>query len=445
MKAETIKKNDQRTIFGWCMYDWANSAFILTVVTAVLPVYFADVVVPKEGFQIGETVYSATSLWGFVISSSALFVFLCAPVLGAIADYSLAKKKFLMAFCYTGSLFTVLLFFCGTGDVWQTMIFLALAQIGFVGGNIFYDALLPHIASRDKMDWVSGKGYAFGYVGSDIQFLIGLAVIMGHETLGLSQGEAVRYVLVFSGLWWAGFSVFTWVLVKEPGADQTEGSSPMARRSLYTVVATGLRRTMATTRSVGKLKHLILFLIAFMLYNEGIQTVIVMATIYGKEELKLSTTVLMVTLFIIQLVATLGALGFSRLAGRIGTKRTIMINLFLWSCVVVYAFYMTSSTEYMILGIVVGVILGASQALSRSYYGSMVPESASAEFYGFYSVFTKFSAIWGPFAFAVIRQVTGTARLSILSLIVFFIAGLVLLSFVDEKKAREAKEIQFDH
>jgi UMF1 family MFS transporter len=418
------------------MYDWANSAFILTVVTAVLPVYFADVVVPKDGFLVGKTLFSATSLWGFVISSSALFVFLCAPVLGAIADYSFAKKKFLMFFCYTGSLFTVLLFFCGTGDVWQTMIFLAIAQIGFVGGNIFYDAMLPHIVTPDKMDWVSGKGYAFGYIGSDIQFLICLGLIMGHDALGLTQGEAVRMSLTFSGLWWAGFSVFTWLYVKEPSLPESDNGS-ISPQSVIPYIRVGLRRTIATTKQIRKLKHLILFLIAFMLYNEGIQTVIVMATIYGKEELKLPTSVLMITLFIIQLVATLGALGFSKLAGVIGTKRTIMANLVLWSGVVIYAFYMNTSTEYMVLGIVVGIILGASQALSRSYYGSMVPENSSAEFYGFYSVFTKFSAIWGPFVFGVIRQVTGTARLSILALIVFFIAGLVLLSFVDEEKARK--------
>ena len=429
-------KNDKKTIFGWCMYDWANSAFILTVVTAVLPVYFADVVVPKEGFMIGGTVYSATSLWGFVISSAALFVFLCAPVLGAIADFSSSKKKFLMAFCYTGSLFTVLLYFCGTGDVWMTMIILAVAQIGFVGGNVFYDSLLTKIASPDKMDRVSGKGYAYGYIGSDIQFLLSLGLIMGHDSLGLSQSEAVRIVLAFSGIWWAGFSVFTWVFVHEERTQTVLPEKFMDKPLLIGYVLTGLQRTLDTTRKVRNLKHLVLFLLAFMLYNEGIQTVIVMATIYGKEELKLTTSVLMVTLFIIQLVATGGALGFSRLAERIGTKKTIMVNLVLWSCVVIYAFYMTTSAEYMILGIVVGIILGASQALSRSYYGAMIPEGASAEFYGFYSVFTKFSAIWGPLAFAIIRQVTGSARQSILSLIVFFIAGMALLFFVNEEKAR---------
>jgi len=177
-----------------------------------------------------------------------------------------------------------------------------------------------------------------------------------------------------------------------------------------------------------------------MLYNDGIQTVINMATIYGKEELKLTTTHLMLTLLAIQIIAIFGALIFSYVAGFIGSKKAVMLTLVLWSGVVVFAYFIKSATEYFALGVAVGIVLGGSQALSRSLYGSMIPEEASAEFYSFYSVFSKFSAIWGPMAFAIIRQVTGSSRLSIVSLIFFFIAGLILLSFVDEKKARKAKE-----
>ncbi|MCB0834112.1 MAG: MFS transporter, partial [Bacteroidetes bacterium] len=413
--------------------------YILTVVTAVLPVYFADVVVPKEGFRIGDSVYSATSLWGFSISASALFVFLCAPVLGAIADFSASKKKFLLGFCYTGSLFCTLLFFCGSGDVWMTVLFLGVSQIGFVGANIFYDAFLPHISTEDKLDWVSGKGYAYGYVGSHIQFLICLLLILGHETLGISSVQAVKAALVFSGLWWAGFSLFTWkYLLEAPSTERLPDS--MSRMPVWAaLMVTGFQRTLVTLKKIRSFKHLMIFLLAFMLYNEGIQTVINMATIYGKEELGLPTSTLMITLFVIQLVAMLGALLFSKLAHTIGTRRALMTTLVGWSAVVIYAFFMTTSTEYMILGLIVGVVLGGSQSLSRSYYAAMIPVDASAEFYGFYSVFTKFSAIWGPFAFAVIRQVTGSARLSIISLIVFFIAGILLLSIVNEQKAKEAR------
>ncbi|MCZ6681293.1 MAG: MFS transporter, partial [Candidatus Poribacteria bacterium] len=188
-----------------------------------------------------------------------------------------------------------------------------------------------------------------------------------------------------------------------------------------------------------RFKHLLLFLVAYMIYNDCIQTVINMATIYGTEELGLSATVLMVTLLIIQIIAAAGALLFSKLASRIGTKHAVMLSLCLWSGVVTYAYFLHTATEYFILGIVVGIVLGGSQALSRSLYGSMVPENASAGFYGFYSVFSKFSAIWGPLAFAVIRQVTGTSRKAIISLMIFFVVGLILLYFVDEEKARSAK------
>lgn len=433
---------NKKTIFGWCMYDWANSAFTLTVITAVLPLYFADVIVGPGGFTIGGNVYSATALWGFMISSAALFVFLCAPVMGAIADFSSSKKKFMMTFCYTGSLFTVLLFFCQTGDVWMTMVFFVIAQIGFVGGNIFYDAFLPQIVPPEKMDWVSGKGYAYGYIGSDIQFALSLGLILMHDSFGLTSGEAVRWALAFSGLWWGGFSIFTWMYVHEAAAAETIPSKYASRPKIIAYIQIGFARTAATSKKIAQFKHLVLFLVGFMLYNEGIQTVIAMATIYGKEELQLPSDVLMITLFVIQLVAMGGALAFSKLAEKIGTKKAIIMTLAVWSGVVVYAYFMTTALEYMILGVVVGIVLGGSQSLSRSFYGAMIPAKASAEFYGFYSVFTKFSAIWGPFVFALIRQISGTARLSILSLIVFFFAGMIILYFVNEKKALEAKQIE---
>jgi UMF1 family MFS transporter len=427
-----------RAVFGWCMYDWANSAYILTAITAVLPVYFSGVVVPADGLRIGGQHYSATSLWGFAISAAAALVFLSAPVLGAIADFSAAKKKFLMVFCYTGSLAATSLYFCGSGDVGMTMTLVVVSQIGFVGANIFYDAFLPHLVPPSQMDWVSGKGYAYGYIGGDIQFLLSLLLMTQHEWFGLTQTDAVRIVLAFSGLWWAGFSVFTWVHLRDVTAPSVLPERYRAWPRALALAHIGLRRTLDTTRRVSQLRHLAVFLVGFMLYNEGIQTVIVMATIYGKEELDLPIEVLMITLFVIQLVAMGGALGFGKLAERIGARRAIMISLVVWSAIVVYAYFMTSALEYTILGVLVGIVLGGSQSLSRSFYGSMIPAGASAEFYGFYSVFTKFSAIGGPLLFGVIRHLSGSSRMSIASLIVFFAAGLFLLSLVDERKARAA-------
>jgi UMF1 family MFS transporter len=439
MEKMAYRKNDRGIIFGWCMYDWANSAFATTVIAALLPAYFAGEVVGPEGVMIGGTLYSATTLWGFVVGLAALIIFLVAPILGAISDFSAAKKRFLLTFAYGGSLFTIMLYFCSHGDVFKTLIIFLFAQIGFIAGNVFYDAFLPQIASEDKIDWVSGKGFSFGYLGGGIQFAIALGLVAGHETLGISQSQAARIGLALTGFWWAGFTLFTVKHLREAPRSEAYPESFHDRPLLVSYVVVGFSNLFKTARQVGRFRHLLLFLIAFMLYNDGIQTVINMATIYGKEELKLTTTHLMLTLLTIQIVAILGALAFSKLAGWIGAKRAVMVTLFLWSCVVVYAYFIHTATEYFVLGIVVGIVLGGSQALSRSLYGSMIPEEASAEFYGFYSVFSKFSAIWGPMVFAVIRQLAGSSRLSIISLIVFFITGLILLYFVDEEKAREAK------
>ncbi|HEX3036226.1 MAG TPA: MFS transporter [Thermodesulfobacteriota bacterium] len=433
-------KNNPKTIFSWCMYDWANSAYVTTVAVALLPVYFSSVVVGSDGVTIGGTNYSATALWGFIVGAAAFISFLLAPVLGAVADFTNAKKRFLLFFAYTGSLFTLLLYFSKAGDVWSTMIFFFIAQVCFIAANVFYDAFLPQIATDNKMDMVSGKGFSYGYVGGGLQLALAFGLVAVHDKFGISQTQAVRIGILGAGLWWAGFTLFTAKNLREPYHKSTLTES--YRKSRFTpaaYAAVGVSRLIQTAKRVRMFRHLVLFLFSYMLYNDGIQTVINMATIYGKDELRLSTTVLLITLLIIQGVASLGAILFSRLAELTGTKKAVMVTLLLWSSIVVYAYFITTTTQFFAIGIMVGIVLGGSQALSRSFYGSMIPEEASAEFYGFYTVFSKFSAIWGPFVFAIIRQTTGTARNSILSIIIFFIVGLVLLYFVDEGKAREAK------
>jgi UMF1 family MFS transporter len=434
-----MMSNNQKQIFGWLMYDWANSAYITTVVVAVLPAYFASVIVPKGGVTFAGTVYSATVIWGFLISLSAFIVFLIAPVMGAVSDFSASKKKFLMAFCLSGSLAASLLFFCQAGDLVQTIILFLIAQIGFVSANIFNDAFLPSSASEDNIDWISGKGFAYGYVGGGLQFALSLGLIAGHQALGISAELAARLAILMAGLWWGGFSIITFLYLKEAPTTET---LPVEYRQLPVGLAylkVGIIRTVITLRKLQAFKHLLYFLIAYMIYNNGIQTVITMATIYGAEELKFSTNVLMITLLVIQFVSVVGALAFSKLAEKISAKKALMVSLLGWSFVVIYAYFMQTPTEYFILGGIVGLVQGGSQSLSRSFYGSIIPVHAAAEFYGFYSVFNKGSAIIGPLAFALIRQFTGTARASILSLIVFFILGLVILAYVDVEQAKAAK------
>ena len=432
-------KNDKKTIFGWCMYDWANSAYITTAAVGLLPNYFAQAVVGDAGVNIFGVNLSATALWGYMLGTAAFLVFLFAPVLGAVADFSGAKKRFLMGFAYMGSLFATMLYFCGSGDVGLTIVLFIGTQVCFVGANVFYDAFLPQIASEDKLDAVSARGYAFGYVGGSIQFGISLALVAMHETVGISITMAARIGMAMTGIWWAGWTLLTLKYLKE---EKTSYQLPEAYRNRpkgLAYLTLGIGRTISTAKRVGRFKHLTLFLVAYMIYNDGIHTVTSMATIYGTEELGLSTTALMVTLLLVQVVAIGGALVFSQLANRIGAKRSVMFALVLWSGVVTYGYFIHTATEFFILGMIVGIVLGGTQALSRSFYGAMIPEQASAEFYGFYSVFSKFSSIWGPVTFSFIEQITGSARLAIISLMIFFIVGLILLACVDEEKAKVGK------
>jgi UMF1 family MFS transporter len=431
-------KNDKKTIFGWCMYDWANSAYITTAAVALLPNYFAQAVVGEAGVDIFGINMSATALWGFMLGGAAFLVFLFAPVLGAIADFSSGKRRFLAGFAYMGSLFATMLYFCKSGDVGLTIALFMGTQVCFVAGNVFYDAFLPQIASEDKLDSVSAKGYAFGYVGGSLQFAIALGLVAMQKTPE-DQAMAARIGMAMTGIWWAGWTLLTMKYLKEVKVPYELPEAYRNRPKALAYLALGISRTVATAKRVGRFKHLTLFLVAYMIYNDGIHTVTSMATIYGTEELRLSTTALMVTLLLVQVVAIGGALVFSRIANRIGAKRAVMCALVLWSGVVTYGYFIHTATEFFVLGIIVGVVLGGTQALSRSFYGAMIPEQASAEFYGFYSVFSKFSSIWGPVTFGFIKQITGSARLAIISLMIFFIVGLILLGFVDEEKAKADK------
>ena len=432
------RKDDPKIIFGWCMYDWANSAYI-TIAVGLLPVYFATAIVGPGGLTLRGVHYASDTLWALLVGTSDLVAFVCAPVLGAIADFSAAKKRFLLFFAYLGSLATTLLYLAHTGDVYRTMLFFLIAQISFTNANVVYDAFLPQIASKEKMDWVSGKGYSYGYVGGGLQFALAPLLVGGHKTLGIPQELAARIGIASAGLWWGGFPLYTALYVREAPSRETLPERYRSWLRPLGFVAVGVTRTLRTTLRVRRFRHLVLFLLAFMLYNDGIQTVINLATTYGTVELKLPVWVLMGTLLMIQVVATFGALAFSRLAERIGTKPAIMVSLGLWTGIVGYAYFIHTALEFFILGMIVGVVLGGSQALSRSFYGSMVPEAASAEFFGFYTVFTKFSSVFGPLLFAVIKQMAGSSRLAILSLVVFFVAGLALLALVNESKARQAR------
>jgi len=417
-----------RERFGWCLYDWANSAFATTILASILPVYFSEVIVPEGGAEVAflgiRSTLSATSLWGYASGLSALFILMSAPFLGGIADATGRKKHFLMGFCYGGALMTVLLFLSGPGKVFYVLILFSLGHYCFVAANVFYDAFLPFLSTGKEMDRLSGQGFALGYLGGAVLLGLSLLLIEFSGLWGLPQETAVRISLASAGFWWAGFGTVSFFLFREklPLRETPE--------SLLVGAAKGLSRTLRTTRMLTHHRNVWLFLLAYMIYNDGVQTVIKMASIYGKDELDFSTGHLLGTLLLVQFVAIPGALMMSNLAGRFGAKRIVLGALLLWLAITLYAYQMSSEWEFWILGLAVGMVLGGTQALSRSLYASLIPREQSAQFFGYFSVFAKFSAIWGPIFFAFIRQLTGTARLSILSLSLFFMAGGILLIFV---------------
>jgi UMF1 family MFS transporter len=418
------------------MYDWANSAYAVTILAALFGPYLSRVVVPVGGVDIplfGMRSVSATSLFGYSLGFSALVVFVTAPFLGAIADRTSSKKAFLTFFVSIGSLATTAMFFVGPGDVGLAMALFILSNLCFIGGNVFYDAFLPIIASNEEMDDVSGRGYAYGYAGGGLMFLLALIVVQFHDVFGIADVTlAMRIALAGAGLWWGGFAIITLKFLSEP---RMEG-----RVLIGELLRDATRRVTGIFRELKYSKHLALFLIAFMIYNDGIQTVISMGTMYGSDELGFDTMTMLGCLLMIQAVGILGSRFFAGLARRIGAKGSLVTTLAIWIGVTVFGFFMTNPVEFWVLGGLIGLVLGGSQALSRSIYGKMIPVEATAEFYGFFSIFEKFSAIGGPVLFALIRQITGSSRYSILALVFFFIAGMILLLLLDVRKALEDKK-----
>lgn len=422
------------------MYDWANSAYITTF-AAIVAAFFTAVIVPEDGY-FG---YSGQTLWSAVISIGAIVLFLAMPVLGAIADYTSAKKVFLRFFAWFGALTTMAIPFVPSGSVVIFLVVVILTQIGFVAANVFYDGFLPDISTDETIDRISSRGYSYGYLGGGIYVLLALVLILlsgdGGVT-GLSEETASRIAIGGAGIWWLLFATFS--LRRLPDETVSDDVPPeLAGRPTWLALArVGFNRTIDTARKLLGFKQLLLFVLAYLFYNDAVQTVIAVTGAYAEETLDLGTTEIIVAFLITQFVAFFGALGFGMLAGRIGTKGAIMASLVIWGVVAGAAYFLPEGQALPLYGlaVVVGFVLGGVQALSRSLYGTMIPKEASAEFYGFYSVFSKFSAIWGPLVFAVVSNATGSGRPAILSIAAFFVVGFVLLALVDVDEARASRE-----
>jgi MFS transporter, UMF1 family len=419
------EKQRKRAITAWTMYDWANSAFATTIMAAVLPVYYASV----AGKDLPGNL--ATVYWGYTTSVSLLVAAILGPILGALADFSGAKKRFLAVFMALGVAGTALLYFVQSGDWLMASLFFVLGEFGFAGSLVFYDSLLPHIARPDEVDMVSSRGYAIGYLGGGILLAVNLAMIQ----LAPSETRAMmtRLSFVTVAVWWFVFTIPLLRLVPEPPRRIAAGE---AGRSPILV---SFARLGHTFREITQFRDLFIFLVAFWFYNDGIGTIIKMATIYGAE-IGIGQTTLIGTLLLVQFIGIPFAFLFGWLARKIGAKRSIYISLLVYTGIAIAGYFLQKEWQFWALGIAVATVQGGSQALSRSLFSRLVPRSKSAEFFGFFSVSEKFAGIVGPFVFAVVGQLVGSSRLSIISLVIFFIIGALLLSRVNEAEGVRVAE-----
>jgi MFS transporter, UMF1 family len=425
---------------AWAMYDWGNSAVMTTVIAAVFPIYYHQVA--AAGLPEGV----ALSRFGWATSLAVVTIALVSPVLGAIADFAGLKKRMLGVFLTVGVVAVVGLFLVQEGDWVLALVLFGVANVGLAGSFVFYDALLPHIARNHEMDRVSTAGYALGYLGGGVLLALNLAWITFPGAFGLPSGEDLtpseatlpaRLALVSAAVWWIVFALPLFFRVSEPPrrleADETPSTG---------AVRAAFVRLGETFRELRGYKHAFLMLLAFLVYSDGIGTIIRMAAIYGAE-IGIGREGLMLAILITQFVGVPFAFLFGAVAGSIGAKRAVFIGLFVYMGITVVGFFMTSAAHFLILAVLVGMVQGGTQGLSRSLFARLIPRHKSGEFFGFYGVMDRFSGSGGTLVMATVVGVTGEARFGILAIIVFFVVGALILTKVDvaegERAAREAE------
>ncbi|WP_082083798.1 MFS transporter [Paenibacillus beijingensis] len=408
------------------MYDFANSAFATTMMAAVMPIYYKTVA--GSGLA-GNT---AENYWGFTQSIAMLLVAVMSPLAGAIADASGSKLKFLGFFTVLGAAASALMALVGNGDWLLASVLVVLGTIGFTTGGTFYDALLADGVPEERRHLVSAQGYAMGYIGGGLLLAINIAMIEGWSFLGFQdKTSATQAAFVTVGVWWLLFSlpILRWV---------KEQPVPHVSRTRTVAVREGLARLVRTVRSLKAYPELLKYMAAFWFFNDGISTVIVMATIYGSG-IGIGQTDLILALLITQFIGFPSTLLFGRLAVRFGARRMLQFSLTLYVIIVILGFLMTTALHFYALAFLVGLVQGGSQAVARSLYAGLLPPARTAEFFGFLALSSKFSSILGPLVFSVVGTITGSSRWSILSLIAFFVIGIIILATVDfAKGSREA-------
>lgn len=424
----------RREQIGWYFYDWANSAFSTTVVTVFLGPYLASVAASAADeaglvYPLGIPVASG-SFFPYAVSLSVLLQVIFLPILGAIADYSHIKKQLMGIFAYIGAFATMGLFFVqGDNYMLGGGLFL-LANLTFGASIVFYNAFLPDIAGPDRRDAVSSQGWALGYLGGGLLLVLNLVLYNSRDALGVPTDVAVRICLASAGLWWAIFTVIPMLTLRV----RASVKRLPAGEHYWTI---GFRQLGHTFSQMRHYPQTITFLVAYLLYNDGIQAVIALASVFGAEELKIPQSYLIVTILMVQFVAFGGALAFGWLAKRVGSKRAIMISLVIWVLVVAFSYVMPPNNVplFFALGAAIAVVLGGSQALSRSAFSLMIPQGQEAEYFSLYEVSERGTSWLAPLLFGLALQFTGSYRIAIVSLVIFFAVGLAILTRVDIRKA----------
>ena len=420
-------KDDRKSIISWAMYDWANSAFATTVMAGFFPLFF------KAYWANQANVTESTFFLGLANSLASIIVAAFSPFLGAIADKGTAKKRFLLFFAYLGILSTGGLWFIAQG-MWHFAALLYVAgAIGFQGGNIFYDALLVGIASKKKVDFVSSLGFALGYIGGGLLFLVNVLMYQMPQIFGIPDATiAIKLSFVTVALWWAVFSIPVFLFVKEPPIDN---SVPFRH-----AIKAGYRQLIGTLKEIRHMKVVGLFLLAYWFYIDGVDTIIRMAVDYGTS-LGFDSSALIIALLIVQFVAFPGALLYNFYSSKVGIKKGIFTAIFAYCIITVLGFFMQNVTHFFILAMTVGMFQGGIQALSRSCFARIIPEQKAGEFYGFFNMLGKFAAVIGPILMGSVAYFTGSSRLSILSIMILFFIGAFFFSKVDLKEGEKmAKE-----
>ncbi len=422
-------KINKKTL-SWAFYDWANSAFATSVMAGFFPVFF------KQFWCDGADVSTSTFRLGMANSFGSLLVIFLAPLLGAIADQAGAKKKFLLSFTLLGVMASGSLYFISQGEWFPAVCLYIAGIVGFSGGNVFYDSLLVSVAPPEKTDRISALGFSLGYLGGGLLFAFNILMTLYPSMFGLDDAaEAVRISFVSVAVWWALFSLPIMIWVDEP-------SLPKQQSAMDSCVA-GLRQLKKTFSEIRRLRVVFCFLIAYWLYIDGLDTIVRMAVDYGMS-LGFDANGLIMALLITQFVGFPAALVFGRLGERFGTKKAILLGIFIYLLVTTWAMFMETIFEFYLMAAAIGLVQGGVQSLSRSLYSRIIPVDKAAEFFGFYNMLGKFAAVIGPLLMGWISILTGNPRLSLLAVIFLFVTGAIVLFFVDENKgtllAREMNE-----